>query len=442
MLLIGPGRLFTRNAKNESYARGGLVTEGDKIVAVGDFDSLRETYKEAEWVDTKGQLILPAFINAHHHIYSALARGLSVKNYNPKNFLEILSGMWWNLDEHLTLADSKASAVATYIACIENGVASIFDHHASYQKTEGSLEVIAQEALRFGVRSCLCYEISDRNGEAEMKKAVKENVDFIEAAKAYPGQLVGTMGMHAPFTLSDATLTYCMSQNPAGAGYHIHVAEGAEDVTDSLEKYGIRPVERLHRLGLLGEKTIAGHCIHLTEEEKDLLDSTGTIVVHNPESNMGNAVGYPDVLGMYKRGILLGLGTDGYTSDMMESYKVANCLVKFFNHSGAVGWSEIPDMLFHKNAEIVQRFFGLRTGVLEVGAAADVIAIDYTPYTPLDAGNLNGHLLFGVNGAMVQTTVTQGKLRMKDRELVGLDKEALLAECELTAKDLWARVNA
>lgn len=442
MLLIGPSTIFTRDPSRPEIQNGGILTDADKILAVGDYQSLRNAYPQADRVDTTGKILHPALINTHHHIYSALARGIAIKGYNPNNFLEILEGLWWTLDDHLLHADTIASAEVTYLSCIENGVATVFDHHASYGQTEGTLDLLADQAERFGLRACLCYEVSDRRGEAEMKKAVEENVRFMKAAPSRKGQFVGTMGLHAPFTLSNETLKYCQESNLPDAGYHIHVSEGQEDVQDSLAKYGIRPVERLYQLGLLGSKTLAGHCIHLTEEEKDLLKKTDTIVLHNPESNMGNAVGYPDVLGLYNRGVLVGLGTDGYTSDMFESYKVANCLCKYFNGSGSVGWTEIPDILFNNNARIVNRFFPeVTTGVLKTGASADIIALDYAAPTPLSADNLNGHLLFGVNGLNVVTTITQGKVRMLNRELIGIDKQEMMKRCAEQAQDLWDRIN-
>lgn len=442
MLLIGPGTVYTRDPENPVIRNGAVLTENDQILEVGSFDALRSDYPQADWVDAHGQIIHPAFINTHHHIYSALARGLSIRGYDPKNFVEILEGLWWKLDDHLLHDDTRASAVATYISCIQNGVATVFDHHASYGQTEGTLAILAEEAKRFGLRACLCYEISDRRGEAEMKKAVRENVSFIHSAQSEE-YLCGTMGMHAPFTLSDETLHYCKQENVPDAGYHIHVAEGKEDAEHSLKEYGVPPIERLHRLGLLGPKTIAGHCIHLTEKEKDLLKETDTIVIHNPESNMGNAVGYPDVLGMYRRGILIGLGTDAYTSDMLESYKAANFLCKFFNGNGNVGWTEISALLFDHNPKIVRRFFpDAEVGILRKGARADVIILDYEPQTPMNAENLNSHLLFGMNGLNVVTTITQGQVRMLDRAFQGMDERALLRDCAEQAQDLWNRVNA
>lgn len=442
MFLIGNGRLFTRDTEHPYIECGGILVDGNIIKEIGTFDELKAKYPDVEVIDANNQIIMPAFINVHNHIYSALARGLSIKNHNPKNFIEILEGLWWNLDEHLTLEDDKVSAEVTYLNCIENGVTTIFDHHASYKKTEGSLMEIAKVAKDYKVRTCLCYEVSDRNGEEEMKKAVKENVDFINYANRDTTDMIkGTMGLHASFTLSDETLRYVVEQNPKDGGYHIHIAEGTTDVEDSLSKYGVRTVERLNTMGILGPKTVAGHCIYIDDNELDILKETDTMVVHNPESNMGNAVGAPDVLKIYNKGILIGLGTDGYTNDMVESYKVANILQKHIHKDPNCAWGEIPTMLFENNAKIANRFFSTPLGKIKEGYAADIIFVDYDPLTPMDENNLNSHILFGINGYSVTTTICNGEVLMRDRKLLHIDKKKVMEESRKQAADLWKRVN-
>ena len=125
------------------------------------------------------------------------------------------------------------------------------------------------------------------------------------------------------------------------------------DVYDSLQNYGRRPVQRLQDHGILGPKTILGHCIHVNTAEIELIKNTDTMVVNNPESNMGNAVGICPVLPLSKAGILLGLGTDAYTNDMLESLKVALCVAAAATPVlPNVAWCEVTDMLFKNNAKI------------------------------------------------------------------------------------------
>ncbi len=219
----------------------------------------------------------------------------------------------------------------------------------------------------------------------------------------------GMMGLHASFTLSDSSLDHIASKLPANTGYHVHVAEGIGDLYDALGNYNKRVVERLMDHNILGSNTLAIHCIHVNQRELDILKESDTMVVHNPESNMGNAVGFTPVLELMKRDIPLGLGTDGYTSDMLESMKVANILPKHQLCNPSVAWGEVPQMLFSNNATIANRFYNKPLGVLKEGAYADVIIADYNPFTPLDGNNCNGHILFGLSGRHVTTTMINGK---------------------------------
>ena len=442
MLVIGNGKLFTRNDEMPFVENGAVAIEGTKIAAVGETEAIKKQYGDAEFIDAKGGVIMPAFINTHEHIYSAMARGLSTKGYNPKGFLDILDGQWWTIDRHLTLEQTKYSAVETLISCIRNGVTTVFDHHASFGQIGGSLFTIADVAKELGVRACLCYEISDRDGMDKARESVMENAEFIRyALKDDTDMIAGMMGMHAQFTISDATMELAAANKPDEVGYHIHVAEGIEDLHDCLKKYGKRIVDRLMDFNILGEKTLLGHCIYINPHEMDLIKDTNTMVVHNPESNMGNACGCPPTMELVHRGILTGLGTDGYTHDMIESYKVANVLHKHHLCDANAAWGEVPKMLFENNAAIANRYFKTPLGVLKEGAAGDVIVVDYNPPTQLDASNINGHILFGMTGRDVVTTVANGRVLMKDREIKVIDVEEAMAKCREESAKLWHSIN-
>ena len=442
MLVIGNGKLFTRNDEMPFVENGAVAIEGTKIAAVGETEAIKKQYGDAEFIDAKGGVIMPAFINTHEHIYSAMARGLSIKGYNPKGFLDILDGQWWTIDRHLTLEQTKYSAVETWISCIRNGVTTVFDHHASFGQIGGSLFTIADVAKELGVRACLCYEISDRDGMDKARESVMENAEFIRyALKDDTDMIAGMMGMHAQFTISDATMELAAANKPDEVGYHIHVAEGIEDLHDCLKKYGKRIVDRLMDFNILGEKTLLGHCIYINPHEMDLIKDTNTMVVHNPESNMGNACGCPPTMELVHRGILTGLGTDGYTHDMIESYKVANVLHKHHLCDANAAWGEVPKMLFENNAAIANRYFKTPLGVLKEGAAGDVIVVDYNPPTQLDASNINGHILFGMTGRDVVTTVANGRVLMKDREIKVIDVEEAMAKCREESAKLWHSIN-
>lgn len=442
MYLVGNGKLITRNSNNDFYENGAVVIDGKKIIEVGEYNLLKEKYKNAEFIDAKNKLIMPAYINCHEHIYSALARGLQINNYNPKGFLDILKGLWWTIDKNLTLHDTYLSAMATFIDSIKCGVTTTFDHHASFFAISGSLNEIEKARKEIGIRACLCYEISDRDGMDKSKESVLENIDFIKYTLNDKSDMVkAMMGMHAQFTISDETFKYAMENKPKEVGVHIHVAEGIEDLHDSLNKHGKRIVDRLYDFGVLSEMTLLAHCIYVNEHEMDLIRDTNTMVVHNPESNMGNACGCPPTMKMIKKGILCGLGTDGYTHDMLESYKVANILHKHHLCNPNAAWSEVPKMLFENNRIIANRYFDNKLGTIEKGASADVIIVDYNPLTPMNKDNVNSHIVFGISGRDTITTICAGKVLMKDRNLLTVDEDKVMEECRMAARELEERIN-
>lgn len=443
MLLIGNGKLVTRQKESAFIEDGCAAVDGKLIKEIGSTANLKEKYPDSEFIDAKGGVIMPGLINMHHHIYSTFARGLSIKGYNPKNFTDILTDQWFRLDSLLGLSATYHSGRITYLDCIKNGVTTVFDHHASYGATKGSLQELSKAADEFGIRTCLCYEVSDRNGEGPAKEAIEENTDFISYTAGRDDDMQkAMMGLHAAFTLSDKTLAYARSVTPENIGFHIHVAEALSDVHDSLKKHSKPIINRLFDLGILGKQTITGHCIHINPQEMELLRDTDTMVVTNPESNMGNAVGCPPVLKMYNEfNIMCGLGTDGYTNDMIESYKVGNIIHKHHLADPTAAWGEIPEMLFWNNPIMANRYFSTPLGVLEAGAAADVIVLDYHAPTPMNESNINGHILFGMNGKNVTDTVIAGEIKMRNREVLGVDEEEVFAKGREEAQILWNKIN-
>lgn len=434
--ILHHGTVITNDPARPMIENGAVVWEDGTILAVGEEQPLLKAHPEAERLDARGGVIFPAFINTHHHIYSAFARGLSIPGNNPTNFLEVLEGTWWRIDRHLTRSMTRYSAYMTLLECIRSGVTTVFDHHASFAEIPGSLSEIAQAAQELGVRACLCYEISDRDGPEKARQSVQENVDFARACRTdRSGLLAALCGMHASFTISEQTMAFAREQTDGG--FHIHVCEGAYDRDHCRDTYHETVVERLERHGILGPQTICGHCVYLTDSDRETLARTGTAVVHNPQSNMGNAVGVTDVLRLFRAGVLVGLGTDGFTSDMIESMKHANVLIKHENRHPSVGWGETFAMALDNNAALAARHFGGTFGVLQPGAHADLIVSDYKPFTPLAADNFQGHLLFGMNGRNITTTICGGRVLMKDREIVCADEEKLQYECRKQAGALW-----
>jgi putative selenium metabolism protein SsnA len=360
----------------------------------------------------------------------------------PADFEQILERLWWRLDKALNLEGVRYSALICLIDAIRNGTTTLVDHHASPTAIPGSLDVIAEAVSEAGIRCCLCYEVSDRDGPEAAQAGLSENARFIAQVRGDRGLVSATFGLHASLTLSNQTLSQAVEMaKDLGVGFHIHVAEGIADVHDSVQKYGVRVVERLADSGILGPKTIAAHCVHVNEAELELLKETGTRVVHNPRSNMNNAVGVAPVPEMLASGIEVGLGNDGFSNNMLTEMKTAYLLHKHNKGDPRVmGADQVLKMAVGHNAQTAGLFFSHPLGQLSPGASADIVFLDYKPPTPLNLGNLPWHVIFGMDGAQVSTTIVAGRVLMHDRELVGLDEEQITANARELATTVWKRL--
>lgn len=429
--------VVTLGADNKVIWSGAVAVEGESVVAVGETGTLRSRLPRANRVDCTGKLILPGFICAHHHFYSTMARGMAIPGAPASNFVEILERLWWRLDKALSDEDVTLSAQIPLIECIRNGTTTVIDHHASPGARDGSLDLIEKAVRQAGIRASLCYEVSDRNVAGG---GIEENERFIRKTGHGDGQIAAMMGLHASFTLSDDTLEKCVGiAKDAGVGCHIHVAEDAADRDDSMKKYGVPTVMRLERSGVSGSRSLFIHCVHIDESEMDRIVGTDTAVVHNPESNMNNAVGVTPLLALLRKGALVGLGTDGMASDMLAQMRCAYLLHRLANHDPRIAFQEAPQLLLQNNAEIAWRQFGLRLGAIEEGSPADLAVLDYRPPTPLSPENFLGHLIFGLVDAVVDTTVCRGKILMQDKKILSLDEERISARSRELAPRMWMR---
>jgi putative selenium metabolism protein SsnA len=433
------GIVVTLGEKNRVRWNAAVVVEDELVAAVGDAAEMKRRYPKADSVDCSGQIVLPGFICTHHHFYSTMARGMSIPGEPAANFVQILERLWWKVDRALAEEDILLSAQLPLIDCIRNGTTTVIDHHASPSMRDGSLDLIEKAVRQAGIRASLCYEVSDRNIPAG---GAAENERFIKKIGKGDGQIEAMMGLHASFTLSDATLERCIGfAHEAGVGCHIHVAEDLADREDSLAKYKLPTVDRLDKLGLTGEKSIFVHCVHVDESEMEILAATKTAVVHNPESNMNNAVGVTPLLKLLAKGVLVGLGTDGMGSDMLVQMRCAYLLHRLANHDPRVAFMEAPQLLLQNNAEIARRQFGLRLGEIAEGHPADLAILDYQPPTPLNEANFLGHLIFGLVDATVDTTVCKGKILMRGKKILSMDEARLAARSREIAPGMWQRLQ-
>ena len=449
-MLITHANLITWEEPNRILNNHAIYIENGLIAALDSSPEMERAYPAEEQLDAHGQYVMPSNICAHTHFYGAFARGLAIPGSAPKDFLEILGKLWWPLDKALTLEDVRYSALVCLADAIRHGTTTLIDHHASPNVIEGSLDVIAEAVEQTGLRSVLCYEVTDRNGPDGARRGIDENIRFIRKQSAIDGEshrhdhkssIRSVFGLHASLTLSDATLDACRAAAPEGIGFHIHAAESDADEWDSLGKSGLRVVDRLQKHGILGPRSILAHAVHVDAREIEILADTGTWVTHQPRSNMNNAVGVAPVESMLRAGVKVCLGNDGFTNAMWEEWKAAYLVQKLWSRDPRrMSGLDVARMAVYNNAALAAAYFPeTPPGVLEAGAAADLIFVDYPSPTPLSAGNLPWHVLFGFHESMVTTTLVAGKVLMKDRKLLTLDEKAIAAKARELAAQVWRR---
>lgn len=444
MLIFGKGTVFTFDEKSTVINDGGVAIDGEMIKEVGKSRELKAKYPEAEFRNVEGRVIMPGMINTHMHFYSTFARGMDLKiKQPPANFLEILEKLWWRLDSRLNENDIYYSSLYAIVDGIKKGTTTIFDHHASFGLIDGSLDIIAEAVKKAGIRANLAYEVSDRHGTKRAVASLKENERFIKGlsrlSKVEKNYLGGMIGLHASFTLEDETLVKAASlAAELEVPFHLHVAEGKVDVDDSRKRGYQGIVDRLDQFKLWVPGTLAIHGVHLKEKELSLLAERDCYLIHNPQSNMGNAVGAAPLQAAINEGLTVGLGTDGYTTDMFTSLQTANLLQSHKQQDPGAGGAE-PGMILNNNRELANRFFPGEMGRLQPGQLADLIVIDYKPPTPITSDNYLSHILMGIEGSMVDTTVVGGKVLMENQEVKVLDYEKLSRETKQQAADFWKR---
>lgn len=398
-----------------------LVHEGEQ----GKIEFLKQIPADFshQIIDCTGKYITKSFANGHHHVYSALARGMGAPKKNPENFLGILQYIWWTLDKALDLDMIRSSALVTAIACAKNGVTFAIDHHASPFAVEGSLETIARAFDEVGVGHLLCYEISDRDGLAIAQKGLRESEDYLAKRQ-------GLVGLHASFTVGNKTLKNAVSlAKETNSGIHIHVAEDDSDEAHCLQTYNERVVNRLAKAGALDfPKTILGHCLHLDKQERKLVADSPAWVVQNMESNLNNSVGFFNSQGLSNR---IMLGTDGMHSDLLRSAKSAF----FAGHN----FDNID------YAETYRRFRNVHNYLHSNGFKGDgdnnLVVLDYDTPTPFNSDNFLGHFLFGIESRQVTHVISQGKLIVENGKVITVDEQSILKDANVQAERLWQKMR-
>ncbi|MBI4646789.1 MAG: amidohydrolase family protein [Bacteroidia bacterium] len=374
-------------------------------------------------IDCSGKFVTKSFACGHHHVYSALARGMGTPKKTPENFYEILQYIWWKLDKALDKDMIEASALVTAIACAKNGVTFIIDHHSSPDCIDNSLEIIANGFEKVGISHLLCYEITDRNGAGKAEKGLYETNSYLQNYQ-------GLVGLHASFTVGNNTLQKAAElAQKYNSGIHIHVAEDLYDQIHCQKKFNMRVIERLKNNGVLDfPKTILAHCLHLNKREKEIIKSSQAWVVQNSDSNMNNNVGFFNSSGLGDR---IMLGTDGMHSDLLRSAKMAFLIGQRFD---AIDFEKA----YH-------RFRNIHNYIQKNNFSGDndnnLVVLDYDTPTEINRNNFLSHFIYGIENRHIIHVISSGRLIVKNRNILTVDEEQILNYSRKAAKKLWEKMK-
>lgn len=363
-----------------------------------------------------GAVARAGFVNAHTHLYSALAPyGMPPPASRPENFVQILERVWWRLDRALDEKALRAGARLYAAEAALAGTTALLDHHESPGMIDGSLDVLADACDEIGIRAVLCYGATERNeGRDEAERGLAECRRFIRANRR---PLVrGVVGLHASFTVGDDTLREAADLcAELGTVTHVHVAEDRADVEDARRRGHDGPLQRLLASGALPPGSVLAHGVWLSEREVRLASERGLWLVQNPRSNEHNGVGYARALGASNR---VALGTDGFASDLREELAA---LVRLGREAGDGAAEPVLAARLEAGGRLVRERF-----------APEVIEGDGVE---MERGPADGT-------PRIRTVTVAGRVVARDGVLLTADLEALRAEARDAAPDLWRRMES
>ena len=416
-----------------------IVINGTDIIATGPGISASYT---GRIMDMSGAVVMPGIVCSHNHFYSGLARGIMANIKPSPDFVSVLANLWWRLDRAIDEEILYYSGMVCSLEAIKCGTTAVIDHHASPAFIAGSLKVLKDTFTTTGLRAITCYETTDRNGGmTEVEAGVRENIEFAklcEKDKTIGGSsyLVEAMiGGHAPVTLPDEALRLMGDAvRQTGRGAHIHVAEDRYDVSFSHHKYGKDIIERLAGFGLVTDKALFAHGVYLSDHDIHLINAHDAWLVHNARSNMNNNVGYNYKIPQYQN---FALGTDGMGSDMWEEFKFA-----YFKHKDSAGplWPDSFLQYLYNGNTILERYFDASFGQIAAGYKADLTILDYNSPTPLLAGNIGGHIAFGMDSRDVKTVIINGNIVLENGQFP-FDVKPIYEKARKAAARLWENMD-
>ena len=422
-LLVKNGVVVTCDPRDRIVKSGAVAVQGSRVVAVGTVEELERAYKADREIDATGMVITPGLVNSHTHLPMTLFRGVA----DDIPAIEWLPRIW-SIEKNLTEETCYAGALLGCLEMIKSGTTCFADQYFH-------MDQVAKAVEKSGMRAVLAQGVLELGDLEKGKEQLKESADF---AREWNGEAEGRIGCkigpHAIYSCSTGLLKEARQvANEIAVGLHIHLAEAPNEIKMVKEKHGKTPTEHLANIGFLSPDVIAAHCIFLDNSDIEILQRTMTGVAHCPSTVMKYGGGISPVPDLVKRGISVGIGTDGCGSnnnlDMIEEMRTAAFLHKLDRKDATV----LPAKTMLKLATIGSaRAIGLQNevGSIEVGKRADMILVDFRKPHLTPFHNVVGHLVYSSFGSDVHTTIIDGKVVMENRQVLTLDEDEVMREAQ------------
>lgn len=368
-------------------------------------------------IDGTEMAILPTFHNAHHHAAMAYMRSIA----DDMELFKWLSEHIWPLEEKVTEEDVYNGARLACLEMIKSGTTFFNDMYWHFHGTARAVEEL-------GMRAALGAVFIDMNDADRIAANREQAQQLLEESRQYSNRIQFQMGPHAIYTVSQKALTWCRDfAADHNLMIHIHLSETEKEVADCVELHGMRPPAYLDSIGLLGPNVTAAHCVHLTQEEMELLAERGVKALHCPTSNMKLCSGKFRFSDAQKAGLQVAIGTDGAASnnnlDMGEEIKLAALLEKHFTGNPTALPAETA---WHAGTRAAADMFGMNSGVIREGAAADLMLVDLSNERLVPGHHLIADMVYSADSSCIDTVICDGKILMKNRHVEG--EEEIIAK--------------
>ncbi|HOA35815.1 MAG TPA: amidohydrolase [Bacillota bacterium] len=422
--------IITMDEEKPEYFTGDLLIEGDRIAAVSERAGAIERPRAGRVIEGRDLLLMPGLVNTHGHAAMTLLRGYA----DDLPLQEWLEEKIWPVEENLTGDDVYWGTLLAIAEMLKGGTTTFTDMYFFMERA-------AEAAAEGKIRAVLSRGLIGLGEGGE--KALREAADFQRNWQgAAGGRISVTYGPHAPYTCPPDFLRRVMDEaDKTGSALQIHVAETAREVEECKRQYGSTPVRHLHRLGLFERRVIAAHCVHLDDEDIEILAEKKVGVAHNPGSNLKLGSGIAPAARLLDTGVTVGLGTDGASSnnnlDLLEEMRLAALLAK----GKAMEPTLIPARQALQMATINgASLLGLAdVGILKEGFKADLIALNLKEPQAAPLFDPPAHVVYAAAAADVRFAVVDGEMLVEEGRLTGLDMEKIIDECNRRAERLTGR---